>query len=88
MQKRCEHQIVENILDLCEKPALMTKIVYQCNLNFRLAHHHINKLIAAKLIMEIPAGHGKLYQTTPKGLEALVCIHALNDLLKPVSQES
>ncbi len=79
--KRSWEQIVECILKTCKEPANLTKIVYQCNLNFRTAHPPIDGLMASGCLIELP---GKRYKTTEKGNQVLEHFRALRELLKPL----
>ena len=73
-----------NILDLCKEPANVTRIVYQCNLNFNTVRQHLECLIDAGLV-EV-SGIGRIsYQTTQKGMQALEHIDAFRPMLISVS---
>jgi predicted transcriptional regulator len=78
--KRSKDEILESILDLCKEPVGLTKIVYQCNLNFRTVRIHLEQLIDAGLLSVLEADKVK-YRTTPKGMEALGHRNAFRSLL-------
>ncbi len=84
IMKRSKDEITEGILELCQEPASLTRIVYQCNLNFRTVKPHLARLTLSGCLLELPGGPINLYQTSPKGMEALQHIKALRDLLKPL----
>jgi predicted transcriptional regulator len=82
--KRSKEQIKEQILEVCKEPAILTAIVYQCNLNFRTAKFHLESLIDAGLI-DVSGTNQISYKTTPRGIKALKHISAFRSLLKPVT---
>ena len=59
-----------SILAICKEPTGLTKIVYQCNLNFHIAKHHLQLLTDAGLI-NVSGADQISYSTTPKGMQAL-----------------
>jgi predicted transcriptional regulator len=76
--RRTNDQLIGQILEVCQgEGAGKTKIVYQCNLNFKNASSHLDQLIKAGLL----EASGTSYKTTPKGMEALGHIVALRTLL-------
>ncbi len=80
--RRSREAIVACILKLCKEPITITRIVYQCNLNFKSTRAQVNKLISAGLLTEISGDRETYYQTTPKGLEILDCIKVVDDLFQ------
>ena len=82
--KRSKEQIRAEILKVCKEPAILTAIVYQCNLNFRTAKLHLECLIDAGLI-DVSGTNQISYKTTPGGIKALKYISAFRSLLKPVA---
>ncbi|HPT36667.1 MAG TPA: winged helix-turn-helix domain-containing protein [Methanothrix sp.] len=78
--KRSKEEILESILELCREPVGLTKIVYQCNLNFRTVRIYLEQLIDAGLLSVLEADNVK-YRTTSKGLEALEHCNAFRSLL-------
>lgn len=81
--KRSKEEIIKCILELCKEPATVTRIVYQCNLNFRNGRTYITGMITSGLLSEVPDDRGTLYQSTPKGQNILGRMKALGDLLQP-----
>jgi predicted transcriptional regulator len=76
--RRTNDQLIGQILETCRGDgAGKTKIVYQCNLNFKNASSHLEHLIKAGLL----EASGTSYKTTPRGMEALGHIIALRTLL-------
>ena len=69
---------------VCKEPTGLTKIVYQCNLNFKIAKLHLNRLNDAGLL-EVSGTTQILYRTNPKGMQALEYINAFRPLLMPVA---
>ena len=80
--RRNSDQLIGQILEVCQgEGAIKTRIVYQCNLNFKNVNLYIEQLILAALL----ESSGALYKTTPKGMKALEHILALRTLLEPES---
>jgi predicted transcriptional regulator len=80
--RRTNDQLIGQILEACQGDgAGKTKIVYQCNLNFKNAGSYLENLIDAGLL----EASGTSYKTTPKGMEALGHIIALRTLLGPAT---
>jgi len=80
--KRSRQQIMLAILDLCTgEGAIKTRIVYQCNLNFRIARGYLDELQKAGLIEAIRQTHrttkaGDIYRTTQRGVTAAEMLRA------------
>ena len=80
--RRTNDQLIGQILEACQgEGAGKTKIVYQCNLNFKNAGMYLEHLINAGLL----EASGTSYKTTQKGMEALGHIVALRTLLGPAT---
>jgi predicted transcriptional regulator len=80
--RRTNDQLIGQILEVCQGDgAGKTKIVYQCNLNFKNASSYLENLIDAGILEAL----GTSYRTTQKGMEALGHIIALRMLLGPVT---
>lgn len=81
MKKRYKDLILASILETCShKGASKTKIVYTANMNFNTIKPYLTLLINDRLL-EATDGSTVLYKTTPKGLEALEHIKALETLI-------
>ena len=77
--KRNKAQIMGDILSLCKNQTSLTRIVYQCNLNFKTVKPYLEHLIKYGLLET--SGEGRtLYSTTEKGLDALRQL----DLVRPL----
>jgi predicted transcriptional regulator len=70
MMRRSKHVIISEILDICKCGANKTRIVYQANLNFRIANNYIDMLIKNNLI-EVKQGKDVSYETTDRGISLL-----------------
>lgn len=68
--RRSKEEIIVLILEFCKTPASITRIFYQCALNFSTGKLYLDKLISAGLV-EALDGPTITYKTTAKGLEAL-----------------
>ncbi len=82
--KRSKDQIILKILETCQKSASKTGIVYGAGLNFNTVKPYLS-LLTKKGMLETVEGSPTLYRITPKGLEALVHIRALDGLIFTVS---
>jgi predicted transcriptional regulator len=82
--KRSKEEILKAILELCKEPAGLTKIVYQCNLNFFTVKSHLKVLTDAGLI-DISGIEQISYKTTTEGMKALEHINAFRSLLMSTS---
>lgn len=76
--KRTRLEIIRDILNLTQLPKIKTRIVYQCNLNFKLVDKYISYLIAKGYMIKLEVENPILYRTTNKGLE---CLANLNSTL-------
>jgi predicted transcriptional regulator len=83
--KRSREQIMENILKVCKEPVSVTKVVYQCNLNFYTVRIHLERLTGAGLIAVSGTDHVS-YRTTAEGMKALEHINAFRSLLMPAAK--
>ncbi|MFA6371033.1 MAG: winged helix-turn-helix domain-containing protein [Methanothrix sp.] len=83
--KRSREQIMEEIMVICKEPAGVTKIVYQCNLNFYTVRIHIERLTGAGLL-DVSETDPILYKTTSFGVKALEHINAFRVLLMPATK--
>ncbi len=71
-QKRDRTQIHANILQVCLPRARITQIVYQANLNFKIAKPYLERLISAGLLRQELSNHNiKYWITTDVGREYL-----------------
>ncbi len=61
---------MSDILSLCKDQSSLTRIVYQCNLNFKTVRPYLEHLIKFGLL-ETSGEERTLYSTTEKGLDAL-----------------
>ena len=82
--KRSKEQILERILVVCKEPVNVTKIVYQCNLNFYTVRIFLKHLTDAGLL-DVYGAYPISYKTTQVGIEALKHISAFRSLLMPIS---
>lgn len=75
--RRGKEEIIEIILDTCKEPANKTKVVYQINLNFRITNQYLSILIDSGHL-EASKASSVTYKTTPKGIELLELMKAVN----------
>jgi predicted transcriptional regulator len=83
--KRSREQIMEDILKVCGEPVSVTKVVYQCNLNFHTVRIHLERLIDAGLL-DVSGTDQISYKTTAEGMKALEHINAFRTLLMPAAK--
>ncbi|MFB3764813.1 MAG: winged helix-turn-helix domain-containing protein [Methanotrichaceae archaeon] len=70
-RRRSKEQISFKILEVCRGDgAAKTRIVYACNLNFKVTNHYLEGLVSSGFL-EIVNGPVILYKTTNKGLRFL-----------------
>lgn len=69
MRRRNRTEIMAEILSLCRHPQKKTRIMYQTNLSWKLAHEYLATLISRELLQ---VHHSEIrYATTQKGLNFL-----------------
>lgn len=75
------------ILRLCQSQMSLTKIVYQCNLNFKSVKPYLDHLIKFGLLET--SGKGRtVYSTTEKGLDALRQLDGIRPLFMSIEVAS
>ena len=79
--KRSRRQIFAEILELCRKPKVKTRIQYQTNLSYKLLQKCLAQLQMYKLLEEHHSQ--ETYSTTEKGLDFLQKWTELEQLLAP-----
>lgn len=77
-------EIIEIILETCEKGSLSTHIMYKCNLNSKQLKQYIQFLLTHKLIENIKDSGSKrpLYKTTERGRQYIIAYKQLQDVFK------
>ena len=86
-RRRSELQIMEEILDLTQKGAKKTEILYQSNTNFAQLEQYLELLMEKQLLRETQVqnhsgSNSQLYVTTKKGMEFVRDISRVYDYLK------
>ena len=80
-RRRSKEQISFKILEICRGGgAAKTRIVYACNLNFRVTNHYLEGLVNSGFL-EIVDGSVTLYKTTNKGLAFLERLRPIEALI-------
>jgi predicted transcriptional regulator len=77
IMNRCKEEVIENILDICKEPTNKTNIVYQASLNFRNINAYLPFLIKSGAL-EVSGEAFTKYKTTPKGIELLKRMKAID----------
>jgi predicted transcriptional regulator len=77
---RSKSEIMLEVLNICRNGASKTRIVYKANLNFKTATPYID-LLSGKGLLRIRDGPGKLYETTPNGMEVMKTLRQLGTCL-------
>ncbi len=68
MAKRSSLEIMAEIMSLCKKPQIKTKVMYKTNLSWRMLREYLSQLQSLGLLEEVRQSPIK-YATTQKGLE-------------------
>ncbi len=80
-RRRSKEQISFRILEVCRgEGSAKTRIVYACNLNFKVTNHYLEGLVNSGFL-EVVAGPVTLYKTTNKGLSFLERLRPIEDLI-------
>ncbi len=71
VKKRSRYQIISAILHATIGGATITKIVYEANLNFKVAKEYVNFLIEVEFISVQSRNGRTIYETTEEGRKFL-----------------
>ncbi len=74
--KRSLFEIIAEMLQVAKHGAKKTRIMYSCNLSYRMNGNFLNYLLEARLLRE-----GNSFHTTDKGLQFLRAYQTLELLL-------
>jgi predicted transcriptional regulator len=85
--RRDRLKIILDILDICNSGANKTKIVYQANLNFKMANIYIDILVNEGLLCPQEASNGKIFLTTIRGKELLKDVRQIYERLDQYSMD-
>lgn len=78
-------EIVEMILEICEKGALKTHIMYKCNLNSKQIAQYLQFLQSHKLVEAIrdtPSSKRPIFKTTAVGERYMTAYKQLENIFK------
>ena len=75
--RRTPYHILYDILNLCMNPVLKTRIVYQCNLNFKIIQKYLSLLIEKEYLNVIEQRTRNQYVTTQKGLDFMTMLNPI-----------
>jgi len=78
---------MEKFLEVCKESSGVTKIVYQCNLNFYTVRLHLKRLTDAGLLA-VSGSDQISHKTTIGGMKALEHINAFRSLLIPAANSA
>lgn len=78
---------MKKILEVCKESSGVTKIVYQCNLNFYTVRLHLKRLADAGLL-DVSGTDPISYKNTIEGMKALEHINAFLSLLVPAANSA
>ena len=81
--RRSREKIISDILNVCDEGENVTRIVYRANTNFTTIRSCLDTLIKNGLIESQP-GTPKLYKTTPKGMNIMIRLKALQKELDEI----
>jgi predicted transcriptional regulator len=86
--RRDKLRVIIGILEICDGDNInKTKIVYQSNINFKIASMYLDMLINEELVKVINPGPREKYRTTEKGKEILRNIKQVYDRMEQYSLE-
>lgn len=74
-------EIIRSILIICQRGASKTQIVYRANLNFRLAHDLLARLLRAGYVSPEKVLNKPRFVTTTKGISFLWEMEKLDGVL-------
>jgi len=78
--RRCQHEIIAQIINSAKRPTIVSDIVFDSRTNFKQASEYIEKLMQAGLIKKSENING--YRITNKGMQYLNLYKQLQELLK------
>ena len=81
--RRDKLRILINILEICrENEVNKTRIVYQTNINFRVANLYLDMLVKEELVKVVNPGPREKYVTTENGLGFIEKIKQVYDCIE------
>jgi predicted transcriptional regulator len=86
--RRDKLKIILDILDICNNGANKTKIVYQANLNFKMANIYLEIMTNEGLLSHQDESGGKIYLTTARGKELFGDVRQIYERLDQYSIEN
>jgi predicted transcriptional regulator len=83
LRRRCEFDIISDILIEAREGALKTRIMYKCNLSFRQLETYLNFLLKKGLLNSHSrkVTKAQYFKTTPKGQKFLTAYSRLKDIM-------
>ena len=75
--RRSRFDIIVDVLTTSIEGANKTRIVYDANLNFKVAKEYLDFLIEAGLLEEVSESKRRVYRTTEKGIALLTSFKEL-----------
>jgi predicted transcriptional regulator len=82
LQKRRDKLVImADILQIAQKGALKTQILYKANMSFAQLKLYLNLLTATDMLKKTRRKHREIYEATPKGLEFLKTHREIMDFL-------
>jgi len=82
MSRRERIEIIKEILELCKTPVGKTKIVYTCNLNFKIVKRYLSRCFERGWLMCERQDKGYIYKTTILGSDYLNLL--TNEVIEPL----
>jgi predicted transcriptional regulator len=86
--RRDKLKIILDILDICNDGANKTKIVYQANLNFKMANIYLDIMTNEGLLNHQDHSNGKIYLTTNRGKDLLKDVRQIYERLEQYNIEN
>ncbi|HDO42347.1 MAG TPA: hypothetical protein ENH03_05550 [Candidatus Bathyarchaeota archaeon] len=82
--RRNRFEVMYEILFFCRTERQKTKIMYKCNLSFRLLEKYVNFLLSRNLLENLGE---KRYHTTPRGMKFLEEYEHIRRMLNETKNE-
>lgn len=79
MQNRQKHEIVRDILTVCNGGAVISRVMFHAYITHTQAKAYLGELIETGLVQEEKPE--KKYSVTPKGLDYLTALDRMSDML-------
>jgi predicted transcriptional regulator len=87
-KRRDRLSIMADILEIAQRGALKTQIMYKANLSFTQLNDYLDYLRNANLLTDCKTNGKEIYLATEKGVNFIKCYYELTDLVKIQTQKN